>query len=109
MLMMNLVVETLESGNVVASILEFPQHRVESHSREEAIAQIRANAMALRDRIEILPLVTLENDSQSTESHWLQYAGMFENDSDFAEIVAAIRAERDIDDDSEVDPSVYLR
>jgi hypothetical protein len=32
---------------------------------------------------------------------------MFENDPDFAVIAAAMRAERSMDDDSEVDPSVY--
>lgn len=104
MLTMNLVLETLPSGNIAASILEFPHHRVESHSREDAIAQIRANATALLDRIEILPL---ELDSSQSESPWLKYAGMFKDDSDFAEIAAAIRAERESDDESEVDPVMY--
>ncbi len=45
-LKMTLVLETLASGNVAASILEFPQHRVESNNREEAIALIRADATA---------------------------------------------------------------
>ena len=44
MLAMTMVLETLASGSTVASILEFPQHRVECHSREDAIAQIRADA-----------------------------------------------------------------
>ena len=101
---MTLVVESLASGNVAASILEFPHHRVESNSREEAIAQIRADAVSLLDRIEVLPL---ELDLPHLESPWLKYAGMFKDDPDFAEIAAAIRAERDSDDESEVDPSVY--
>jgi hypothetical protein len=37
----------------------------------------------------------------------VKYAGIFENGPDFAEIAAAIRAEREVDDDSEVDPVVY--
>ena len=106
MLTMTMVLETLASGSTVASILEFPQHRVEchSHSREDAIAQIRADATTWLDRVEILPL---ELDSPPSESPWIKYAGMFKGDPDFAKIAAAIRAERDNDDESEVDPSVY--
>jgi hypothetical protein len=40
-------------------------------------------------------------------SPWIKYAGIFENDPDFAAIAATIRADRDIDDDTEVDPSMY--
>jgi hypothetical protein len=40
-------------------------------------------------------------------SPWIKYAGIFENDLDFAAIAATIRADRDIDDDTEVDPSMY--
>jgi hypothetical protein len=38
---------------------------------------------------------------------WIKYAGMFENDPDFAAIAATIRVDRDSKDDTEVDPSVY--
>jgi hypothetical protein len=40
-------------------------------------------------------------------SPWIKYAGMFENDPDFAAITATIRADRDSEDDTEVDPAVY--
>jgi hypothetical protein len=41
-------------------------------------------------------------------SPWIKYAGIFENDPDFAvTIAAAIRADRHREDDTEVDPSVY--
>ncbi len=103
-LKMTLVLETLASGNVAASILEFPQHRVESNNREEAIALIRADATALLDRIELLPL---DHDLEYSQNPWIKYAGMFKGDPDFAEIAAAIRAERESDDETEVDPSVY--
>jgi hypothetical protein len=44
---------------------------------------------------------------ENEKSPWVEFAGMFENDPDFAVIAAAMRAERSTDDDSEVDPSVY--
>lgn len=53
--------------------------------------------------------VALENGSVDSESPWIKYAGIFKDDPDFAEIAAAIRAERESDDETEVDPSVYMR
>jgi hypothetical protein len=101
---MTLVLETLASGNVAASILEFPQYRVEAQNRESAIAQIREGATDLLSRIEFLPL---EIPTEKLDSPWIKYAGMFQDDPDFAEIAAAMRAERSVEDDTEVDPSVY--
>ena len=40
--------------------------------------------------------------------HGIKFAGVFKDDSDFQEIMEAIRAERTSDDDSQVDPSYYL-
>jgi hypothetical protein len=37
----------------------------------------------------------------------MKYAGVFKDDVDFLEIMQEIRAERDLDDESEVDPSYY--
>jgi hypothetical protein len=38
---------------------------------------------------------------------WTLLFGLFKDDPDFAEIAAEIRAVREADDDSEVDPSLY--
>jgi hypothetical protein len=38
----------------------------------------------------------------------MKFAGVFQDDSDFAAIMESIRAERTSDDDSAVDPSYYL-
>jgi hypothetical protein len=40
--------------------------------------------------------------------NWREFAGIFENDADFQEIMDTLQAERTLDDDSEVDPSYYL-
>jgi hypothetical protein len=104
-LKMTLVLETLDSGHVAASILELPQYRVEAETRESAIAQVQEQANDWLNRIELLPF---EVSAEKLEmSPWVEFAGMFENDPDFAVIAAAMRAERSMDDDSEVDPSVY--
>jgi len=104
---MTLILETLASGNVAASILEFPSCRVEAGSREVAIEQIRQDAAEVFKRVEVLPMNIAGEAIEQAENPWVKFAGMFENDPDWAEIAAAIRAERESDDDSEVDPSVY--
>jgi hypothetical protein len=106
-LKMTLVLESLSSGQISASILEFPHCRVEADTKEAAIAKIRPEAIALLSRIEVMPLEISPEELNQLENPWVKYAGMFENDPDFAAIAAAIRAEREIDDDSEVDPAVY--
>jgi hypothetical protein len=40
--------------------------------------------------------------------NWMQFAGVFEDDPDFKEIMDRIRVERTSDDETEVDPSYYL-
>jgi hypothetical protein len=106
-LKMTLVLESLASGQIAASILEFPNCRVEATTKEAAIAQIRHDAVALLNRIEFMPLYISSDELNRSASPWIKYAGMFKNDPDFAEIAVAMRAEREVDDDSEVDPSIY--
>ena len=104
-LKLTLLLETLTSGQVVASIFEFPGCRVEADNRETAIAQLQADFLERLKHIEVIPWNV---PAQSAEPAWMQFAGVFENDSDFQAIMAAIRSERTTDDDSEVDPSYYL-
>jgi predicted RNase H-like HicB family nuclease len=106
-LKLTLVIEKLVSGGVTASVMEFPQCRVEAETRERAIAQIQSDLATLLERLEFLPLEISKTQVESSASPWIKYAGMFQNDPDFAAIAAAIRAERDTDDETEVDPSVY--
>jgi hypothetical protein len=101
-LKLTLVLEQLDTGTVAASIVEFPQCRIEAADRETAIAQIRSDMATWVEKLEFLPL---EIPSASPAvSPWIKYGGMFENDADFAAIAASIRADRDRDDDTEVDP-----
>lgn len=105
-LKMTLLLQTLESGEIAASVLEFPDCRVEAATKAEAIAALDT---LLSDRLKNTDIVSLELPipiSSDSQSPWSKLFGLFKDDSDFTEIAASIRAERDIDDDSEVDPSV---
>jgi hypothetical protein len=45
--------------------------------------------------------------TETVQHNWMKYAGTFKDDVDFLEIMYEIRAERDLDDESEIDPSYY--
>lgn len=104
-LRVTLLVENLTSGQVAASILEFPSCRVEADTREKAIARVKT---AFLERIQQIEAIAWDVPVQTKEPAWMQFAGVFKDDPDFREVMEAIRAERDTDDDSEVDPSYYI-
>jgi predicted RNase H-like HicB family nuclease len=102
-----LMLEPQASGRFVASVMEFPDCRVEAESREAAIALVHQAWESRIEQVEFLPLSLPLTASRSVDNPWTKLFGLFKDDPDFAEIAAAMRAEREVDDDSEVDPSVY--
>jgi hypothetical protein len=103
-LKVTLLLETLASGKIVASIFEFPSCRVEAADRQTAIAQLQAIFL---ERLQHIEAIAWSVPVLVTEPTWLKFAGVFQDDSEFQSIMQQIRAERESDDDSEVDPSYY--
>ncbi|MDF5723025.1 MAG: hypothetical protein PUP91_21635 [Rhizonema sp. PD37] len=103
-LKVTLLVETLTSGMVAASIFEFPNCRVEAQTREEAISLIKT---AFLERMAHIEAISWNVPILADQPTWMQFAGVFKDDSDFQEIMESLRAERNSDDDSEVDPLYY--
>jgi hypothetical protein len=102
-----LMLEPLASGAIAASAIEFPDCRVEAVTREEAIAQLHLILTARLSQVELLAS-RLPVHVEPPKPAWLKFAGIFQDDPDFAEIMEQLRAERESDDDSEVDPAYYL-
>lgn len=100
-----LLLETLVSGQIVASVREFPDCRVEAETRETATIQLQTTFLERLKHIEAIPWNV---PVQTKRKSWVQFAGVFTDDPDFQEIMAEIQADRLTDDDSEVDPSYYL-
>lgn len=100
-----LILEVQASGAIAASTPAFPDCRVEAATRSEAIAHLTQQLQQRLAHSELMSL-TLAVPIK-VESPWNELFGLYQNDPDFAEIAASLRAERDIDDDSEVDSSVY--
>ena len=104
-LKVTLLLESLTSGQVTASIREFPDCRVQAETRETAIRQIQATFL---ERLKNMEAISWNVPIPVSEPTWIKFAGVFKDDADFAAIIESIRAERISDDDSEVDPSYYL-
>lgn len=104
-LKVTLLIEAVTSGQVAASIREFPDCRVKATTREEAIAQIQATFL---ERLKNIEAISWNVPIPEKEPTWMKFAGIFKEDADFAAIIESIHAERSSDDDSEVDPSYYL-
>ncbi|MBE9207200.1 hypothetical protein IQ244_11825 [Nostoc sp. LEGE 06077] len=105
-LKVTLLIETLKNGQFAASIFEFPNFRVEAQTREAAIAQLQTTFLERLSHIEAISWnVPLLDASEPT---WMQFAGVFQDDPDFQEIMNEIRAQRTSDDEAEIDSSYYL-
>jgi hypothetical protein len=75
--------------------------QLENRQLETRVTVLEAELSQMKKLLSSLPQVATVNPT------WLKYAGVFKDDVDFQEIMQEIRAERDSDDESEVDPSYY--
>jgi hypothetical protein len=95
----HLWVETQADGEVLAWIGEWPECRVTADSRGQAITALEnrlQEQMAMRS-IEVLPL---QLSPLVAQHPIMKFAGIFKDDPDFAEIVAEMRAERELEADN---------
>jgi hypothetical protein len=99
-----LLVETLQPGKIAASVLEFPDSRIEADTRESAISQLQANFI---ERLKRLEAISWNVPVNASDSMGMEFVGVFQDDPDFQAISRDLLAERASEDDSEVDPSYY--
>jgi predicted RNase H-like HicB family nuclease len=107
-LKVNILLQEKEGGGAIASLLEMPSCRVEAATREQAIAELQALMSQRLEKSEIIPVEITVFHAEPSENPWVKFSGVFKDDPDFALIADAIRAERFSDDETEIDPAVYL-
>ncbi len=96
----HLMVESLADGQVAAWVAELPDCRVVAGSRDAAIAQLEPlvdERLATIDAVEFQPQL---NSFTAAAHPALKFIGVFENDPDFADILADMRVERELADDN---------
>ena len=104
---LNILVEQ-QDGRAIASVLEIPAYRVEAETRALALVKLQALLTEQLSTAEVVPL-EIKLPHEAAHHSWAKYAGIFENDPDFTEIAKELRAERESEDESEIDPAVYSR
>jgi predicted RNase H-like HicB family nuclease len=108
-LKLNILLESKENGGTIASALEFPGYKVEASTRQQALEALQQVLDNHLKTVEIVPLEIQVSYTPISGNPWVKFAGIFKDDVYFAQIADAIRAERESEDDTEVDPSVYER
>lgn len=108
-LKLNILLENKDDGGTIASSLEFPAYKVEASTRQQALEALQQILDNHFKTAEIVPFEIQVPLTQTSENPWVKFAGVFKDDVYFAKIADAIRAERESEDDTEVDPSVYER
>jgi hypothetical protein len=76
--------------------------QLEDRQLETRVTALEAELSQMKKLLCNLPQI------ETVNPNWIEYAGVFKDDVDFLEIMQEIRAERESDDESEVDPSYYL-
>jgi hypothetical protein len=105
---LNILVEKKQDGGSIASVLELPAYRVEAETRDLALAKLQRLLAEQLAAAEVVPL-EIKLPHEVANNPWINYAGIFKDDPDFTEIAKRLRAERESDDDSEVNPALYSR
>ena len=87
----NAVVESDTDNSYRATVLGWPDCTVAGATREEALARLRE---AVRKRLAEVEIVPLEIDLPENANPWVRFAGMFEDDPLFDEVVKEMEADR---------------
>jgi predicted RNase H-like HicB family nuclease len=102
-----LLLEPLTSGEIAASVMEFPKCRVEAATRGEAIANLKTALIEHLQPIEVIPLELSVSASTTDLNPWVPLFGMFEDNRYFDEVMAIVEAERETAGDEDIDPAFY--
>jgi hypothetical protein len=98
-LKLHILLEHNNEGNIIASVLEFPNTQVEAATTEQALLELKKLLSTRLEKIEIIP-VEIQLPQSEAENPWMKFAGVFKDDADFAEIADHLRAERNaVDED----------
>lgn len=95
---LHFLLEQNNQGNIIASVLEFPNIRVEAPTQEQAIEKLKQLLSTRFEKTEIIP-VEIKLPQAETENPWTKFAGVFQNDPDFTEIADNLRAKRNVVDE----------
>lgn len=88
----NILLESQDDGLTVATVLEVPNLQTTDETKQGAIKKVRE---LLQERLAKAEIIQISLPKKTNENPLMKFAGIFENDSDFQEIMSEIRAERE--------------
>ena len=88
----NILLESQDDGLTVATVLEVPNLQATDKTKQGAIEKVRE---LLQERLAKAEIIQISLPEKTNGNPLMKFAGVFENDSDFQEIVSEIRAERE--------------
>jgi predicted RNase H-like HicB family nuclease len=103
-----LVLTPQDSGKIAASVMEFPNCRVEAETRETAISELKVLLAEHLQQIEMVPVKISLSNPLLTSNPWINLFGVFKDRHYFEEVMAIIQAEREKLGDEDIDPSFYM-
>lgn len=85
------IVENRDSEGFTATVLGWPGLTTAGRTREEALKKLR---QSFRDRLSKAEVVPFEVEVPEDDHPWMKFAGMFEDDPLFEQVLADIQAYR---------------
>lgn len=90
----NILLENTEEGFTVATVLEVPDLQTKDKTKQGAIEKVRHLLQKRLAKAEIIQ-ISIPIESISNENPLMKFAGIFQDDPDFQEIIAEMRKERE--------------
>jgi hypothetical protein len=86
-----ILLEQTADGQSSATVLGFTDCHVIALTPQAAISQVRTR---LTERLATAQIVSVEISTSEPQNPWVEFAGIFKDDPDFADIALSLRAER---------------
>lgn len=90
----NILLESQDDGCTIATVLEVPNLQTKDTTRQGAIEKVRQLLKERLAKAEIIQ-ISLPKKTSNDENYVMKFAGIFENDPDFQEIMLEMQAERE--------------
>lgn len=95
----HILLDRSSETKISASFLELPNCQVEASTQEEALEKLNNLLHIHLEKIDIIPVEIEWKNPKQPENPWVKFAGVFQDDPDFAEIAESLRKERFANDD----------
>lgn len=88
----NILLESQDDGLTIATVLEVPNLQTTDETKQGAIQKVRE---LLQERLAKAEIIQISLPKKNNKNPLMKFAGIFENDSDFQEVMSEIKAERE--------------